>query len=96
MAKTWNTPTVVPIDTLPTARRTNPDHLAFYEDVTRRLEQTPAKEAVRYGFADYKIAQKHVDFVRNRASKYLGKNKVKLTLSAAGGVWVYAYRGPEW
>lgn len=96
MPKEWNSPTEVALDTLPATSRTNPEHLAFYEDILRRPEQTPAKKAIRYTFGDYKTADKYASFVRNRANKLLGHNKVKITVSKVGGVAVFAYRGPEW
>jgi len=98
MPKAWKTPTEVDTAQLPAGRRADPDRLAFAEDVMRRLEQTPPNRALRYVFADAKVAQLYRSFLTTRAAKLTGKKGSVYTTSVAekDEIAVYIRRGSNW
>ena len=77
----------------------DPVKSGFADEVILRLEQTGADKAVRFLFADKKIANSYRNYVKQRVNKKLGKDVVRshVTPSEKGTQhWIVFFRGSQW
>lgn len=97
MSKAWKQPTVVEGHQVPGNRSTDPDRIAFLEDVLKRLEATPAAEALRYPFCDERQRNLYASYAVGQINKARGKGSVTTRKAVEVGVAIfYIRRGPNW